>query len=87
MHHWQDFVFSLGSIIFVIALFPSVKSKDKPALSTSLTTGSVLAIFALTYLTLQLWFSSFTTLLTSLEWFLLGVQKYTQDRKPSKELQ
>lgn len=51
---WQDWVFAIGSLIFAAALIPSVRGQDKPALSTSLTTGSVLIIFALTYLTLSL---------------------------------
>jgi len=74
---WQDWIITLGSLVFVIALFPSVLSKDKPALSTSLMTGTVLVIFALTYLTLSLWTSAVTTFLTGALWFVLAIQKYS----------
>lgn len=78
---WQDYIFTAGSIIFIIALLPSVFSKDKPALSTSLMTGTVLAIFAFNYTTLSLWFSATSTALTSATWFFLAVQKYSADKK------
>jgi len=73
---WQDGVLTGGSIIFVIALVPSVMSKDKPALSTSLMTGSVLIVFAFVYLTLSLWFSAVTTAITGMLWFILAAQKF-----------
>lgn len=73
---WQDWVITLGSLVFVFALIPSVLSKDKPALSTSLMTGTVLVIFALTYLTLSLWTGAATTFLTGVLWFTLAIQKY-----------
>ena len=76
--HWQDYVIAVGSIIFIIALMPTVLSKEKPHLSTSLMTGTVLMVFAITYLTLRLWFAAITTALTSLQWFVLAVQKYLQ---------
>lgn len=75
MNHWQDYVIAVGSIIFVIALIPSVLGKHKPALSTSLLTGTVLLVFAMTYLTLSLWFAAITTTLTATLWYVLAVQK------------
>lgn len=78
MNHWQDYVIAVGSIIFVIALIPSVLGKHKPALSTSLLTGTVLLVFAMTYLTLSLWFAAITTTLTATLWYVLAVQKYLQ---------
>lgn len=78
--HWQDIVFSIGQWIFIVALIPSVLSKDKPALSSSLLTGTVLAVFAVTYLSLSLWFSGATTILVSGMWFTLAIQKYRANR-------
>lgn len=72
---WQDGVLTGGSAIFVIALVPSVISKDKPALSTSLMTGSVLIVFAFVYVTLSLWFSAVTTAIIGILWFILATQK------------
>jgi len=73
---WQDMVLAGGQWIFIIALLPSVFGKDKPALSTSLLTGAVLSVFALTFVTLSLWVSAVSTELTSFTWFLLAFQKY-----------
>ncbi|MDO8620333.1 MAG: hypothetical protein Q7R64_03230 [bacterium] len=78
---WQDIVFSVGQWIFIIALIPSLLSKEKPALSTSLMTGTVLAVFAFTYSTLSLWTASVSTVLSAGTWFVLAVQKYNSDRK------
>lgn len=80
MHHWQDFVLSAGSLIFTAALVPSLLSKHKPALSTSLMTGVVLAIFVVVYTTLSLWFTAFSTSLNCLAWLALAVQKYFQEK-------
>lgn len=82
---WQDIILSVGSWIFTIALIPSVLSKDKPALSSSLTTGSVLAVYAVTYLTLSLWTAAASTVLVAGMWFTLAVQKYRADRKAKKD--
>ena len=73
---WQDMVLAGGQWIFIVALLPSVFGKDKPALSTSLLTGAVLSVFALTFETLSLWVSAFSTMLTSFTWFFLAFQKY-----------
>ena len=73
--HWQDIVLAAGSVTFIIALFPSVLSKDKPALSTSIMTGAVLIIFACVYFTLSLWLSTLTTAITGVIWFILAAQK------------
>ncbi len=76
--HWQDIVLTLGSIVFIIALLPSVLSKNKPAVSTSLSTGIVLAIFAGVYVSLALWFTATTTGVTSAVWLVLAFQKYRE---------
>lgn len=75
---WQDIVISVGGYIFLAALVPSIIGKDKPAISTSITTGSVLLAFAFAYSTLSLWSSVFSTLLMSFAWFFLGWQKYRE---------
>lgn len=76
----QDAIFTAGSIFFIIGLIPSIRGEDKPALFTSLTTGGWLFLFAITYLTFAhpLWFSSITTFGTSLCWFTLAWQKWSQ---------
>jgi hypothetical protein len=73
---WQDWVLTLGSVILVTALFPSVFSKHKPALSTSLLTGSVLMTFAVVYFTLNLIFGSIITLFSASTWYVLAIQRF-----------
>jgi hypothetical protein len=77
---WQDLVLTIGSLIFAFALIPSVLSKDKPALTTSVTTGVVLFIFAFVYVTLSLWFSAVTTAFTGIVWSILAIQKIRANR-------
>jgi hypothetical protein len=72
---WQDIIFTLGSIVFAVALLPSIRGKDKPHPATSLMTGGVLFIFALTYLSLELWFSASATMVTSTMWITLLIQE------------
>ena len=78
---WQDWVFTTGQIIFVIALIPTIKGKGKPAFSTSLTTGLILLAFAFTQYTLELWFSSITATMTAAAWLILAFQKYQQIKR------
>jgi uncharacterized membrane protein len=79
--HWQDLIFTVGQIIFVFALIPTIRGKSKPALSSSIITGSILLILALTYLTLGLWFSTLASIATSANWWILAFQKYQQIKK------
>ena len=78
---WQDYVFTIGGIIFVIALIPSITGKDKPALASSILTGVVLLAFSATYISLSLWYSALTVSLTAVCWFTLAFQKYRQNKK------
>ncbi len=82
---WQDIVIFIGQWVFVIAIIPTILGKEKPALSTSIVTGTVLVIFALTYLTLKLWLSTISASMISAAWFLLALQKYNQNRRKKIE--
>lgn len=82
---WQDWVLTAGAIAFIVALAPSVLSKDKPALTTSLLTGTVLAIYTIVYVTLSLWLSAITLAITSLTWFILAYQKYAMNKSNGKD--
>lgn len=78
MHHWQDYVLASGSLIFSLALIPSLRSKNKPAISTSLVTFGVLVVFGITYITLSLWFSAVSVTINALAWLTLAIQKKSQ---------
>jgi len=81
MHHVQDLILTVGSLIFVVALIPSVLSEHKPALSTSASSGIVLFIFAGVYISLHLWFTAISTSLTGTLWIILAIQKFMQREK------
>lgn len=72
---WQDAVLTVGSVIFILALLPSILGEDKPAAWTSLTTAAVLYVFAAVDLTLGLKFTAFTTAVTATLWVTLLIQK------------
>lgn len=67
---WQDWVFTVGSIIFIVALIPSFKRPPAPA--TGLVTGLVLLAYSVTQASLNLWFAFGTTLILALCWFALA---------------
>jgi hypothetical protein len=77
---WQDLVLSTGTVVFIFALLPSIFSTDKPAVATSLSTGSVLAVFTFVYFSLELWFGAATTSITAVLWFVLAIQKYKSQK-------
>lgn len=72
---WQDIIISIGGVFFTIALIPSLLSQDKPALTTSVMTSSILFILVFTYASLGLWLSSLMNAIMCLLWATLAVQK------------
>ncbi len=72
---WQDVVFMVGNLIFLIALLPSIFSDDKPAKWTSLSTAIVLSLYVVTYYSLSLTYASITGTLSALAWWVLYFQK------------
>jgi uncharacterized protein HemY len=63
-----------------MGLVPSVLGTDKPALWTSIVTGTVLIVFTATYASLSLWYATFTTALAAALWVILALQKVLQNR-------
>lgn len=72
---WQDAVLTAGSLVFMLALLPSVLGEDKPAPWTSLTTAATLYVFAGVDMTLGLTFTALTTAGTATLWATLLVQR------------
>ena len=73
--HWQDIVFALGSIVFTIALIPAILEKKYPPISTCVLTGVMIGVYAVTDITLQLWFSAITGAISALFWIWMGVKQ------------
>ena len=76
----QDIILTVGSAIFIAALLPTVFAPTKPAILTSLITGSTLGVFAVTYFTLDLQYSSITTAISAALWFVIAFQTMRQRR-------
>lgn len=71
---WQDKVIAVGQLVLSIGLLPMIVAwVDVPAL-TSVPTAIVLFIFSLTFGTLRLRFSAFTSLLSALLWSFIYLQ-------------
>lgn len=77
---WQDWTISIGQIVLAAALIPTIKSKEKPPLSTSLITAIMIGTIAFCFSTLQLWFSASTAGLSSFAWFFISYQKFNQKK-------
>lgn len=71
---WQDWVIGAGQFVFALALVPSVRSSQKPALATSLLTAAGLTAFGVCFATLGLWLSVAGVWSSAAMWWLLAVQ-------------
>lgn len=78
---WQDYVLAVGAFFFSIALIPSLRSQDKPAVLTSILTAVTLAVFAVTFATLNLWLSAIAEAIGVVCWSVLAWQVVLQKRK------
>jgi ABC-type cobalamin transport system permease subunit len=75
LKHWQDIIFSIGSIIFTIALIPAILERKYPPISTCILTGVMIGVYAATDLTLELWFSAITSAISALLWIWMGIKQ------------
>jgi len=71
---WQDLVISIGVLVMIVAMFPSVCGHNKPAKETSLTTAIILTTYFVCFATLGLWFSAFTEAILAGLWYVLYFQ-------------
>ena len=77
---WQDIIITIVAVIFSYALIPQVykgfkTKKQAIVLQTSLITFLALYVLAISYLTLDLFFSSITTFITGTLWMILFIQR------------
>lgn len=78
---WEDWVITIGQVIFIIAIIPAIRGKDKPPVFTSVITGVVLLTFAAAQYSLGLISSVFTSIILGSSWIFLGYQKFIIDKK------
>lgn len=84
---WQDLVLGAGTLVFIVALVPSIRhDHHKPHLATSILTGLVLAVFSLTFASLSLWFASATDAVSAAMWFILGWQVWRIRKQPKRKV-
>lgn len=79
----NDLVFTIGSFIFLLALIPSLRSKDKPNKKTSILTALVLYAFTINYISLGLYMSSVVGFATASCWLALYIQVRIRERNES----
>lgn len=77
---WQDYVLSIGLIVFGLALIPTIRGNTKPPLSTSVPTALVQYVFVITFASLNLWFSTLGSLVIGTLWTVLAVQAYQKTK-------
>lgn len=78
---WQDAVFAVGNVVLSIGLIFSITSPHKPAVRTSLLTGLTVTSFAVTFATMELWFSAAAAATNALLWWVLLAQGLRQQRR------
>lgn len=71
---WQDKVFSVGEIVFLTSLLPSLFSEQKPAALTSIVTALMLCVFLTVHASYKLWVAFALTTVTAGLWFVLAGQ-------------
>lgn len=75
---WQDIVLAVSIFAFNIALIPSVISKSKPALSTSVLTSVFVFATVSVYVSLTLWYAAAMASVNGGLWATLAIQKFRQ---------
>ena len=79
----NDLTFTIGSIVFLVALIPSLTSEYKPNKTTSISTAAVLYAFTLNYISLGLYMSSVVGFATACCWLALYIQVKRRERSES----
>ncbi len=74
---WQDWAIAIVQIVFIAALMPSLlHSEHKPALWTSIPTSLGLAVIAISYISLGLFWSALASTMMTLGWAILAYQRW-----------
>lgn len=72
---WQDAILSFGSIFFTLALIPTIRAAEKPALVSSIMTALFLLSFVVVDFSLGLPVAAVLTVTTAVAWLILAAQK------------
>jgi hypothetical protein len=86
MHYqWQDVVLAISILGFNFALIPSLFSKSKPALSTSILTAFLQLAVMIVYISLSLWYSAAMSFINFALWSALAGQRFTNSRSTTSK--
>jgi hypothetical protein len=72
---WQDVIFTVGQLIFFLALLPFLWQPEKPPLSVAIPTATTIYAFAIAYTSLGLTYSGIMAVITGSTWAVLGLQR------------
>jgi Ni,Fe-hydrogenase I cytochrome b subunit len=78
---WQDGVIASAQLAFLLAMVPTVVGASKPALATCAMTAVLVAVVAVTQLTLGLWYTFLMTASHAVLWSILAVQVISMRQK------
>lgn len=83
---WQDVVISIANLASAVALWPSIRSADKPATKTAAITSAATFVTAISLLSLELWVSGALMGCLCSMWTILLVQGVRRDRAESERV-
>jgi hypothetical protein len=79
---WQDYTIAFIQWIFLIALIPSIQHPEhKPALWSSIMTGTLLCVLGFTVWTLDLVNATISSLAVAVGWFVLAWQRWNINKR------
>lgn len=70
---WQDLIFAVGEVVFLVALVPLLWTNTRVPLYTGLSTGIMLYLFGLCQLSYRNWITVALGLTTATIWVALGL--------------
>lgn len=83
--HWQDLVFTVGSLSFSVALLPMLRrGADRPPIFSSSLTSFWLIAYGVVFVTLSLVFSAITSIINGILWGTIAFLKWREPRVRKK---
>lgn len=77
---WQDVVLFVGGFVLAGGIVPTIRSLEKPPVSTTLTLVVMLAIFVVVFVTLGLWLTALSVLIQGSLWAVVLAQTVRRPR-------
>lgn len=72
--NWQDWVFAVGEVVFLVGLVPTVLADEKPSIWTSFPTALMLYAFMVVQYSYRNWVTFTLGAVTATLWLILGFQ-------------